>query len=114
VAADKKYSAAQLDVLSSLLLVERALHGPGTKERRLIAQLALATASQMKTFREEESLHLRILLSKLDAICELQSRLRSVCDCSFIYWHRVILHAYFAHLYESRNDLHRVTVSFLF
>ncbi|KAF4526331.1 hypothetical protein B566_EDAN012258 [Ephemera danica] len=103
-----KYSAAQLDILSSLLLAERAFHGAGTRDRRLVAHLALSTANQMKTFREEDILNLKHILRKLDMICDLQSQLTNACNCSFLYWHRVIIPIYFAHLFESRTELHCV------
>lgn len=45
--ADRKYSEKKLDVLSALVLAENCLHGPGTKERRLVAQLALSVALQL-------------------------------------------------------------------
>ena len=50
IVSDRKYSERQLDVLSALVLTEKALNGPGTKERRLITKLALAFASKMVKF----------------------------------------------------------------
>ncbi len=47
ITSDKKYSERRLDVLSALVLAENALNGPGTKERRLIVQLALAVGTKM-------------------------------------------------------------------
>lgn len=44
--SDKKYSDRNLDLLSAILLAENALNGPGSKERRLIVQLALSVATQ--------------------------------------------------------------------
>jgi WASH complex subunit 7 len=86
------------------------LHGPGTKERLLIARLALSTANQMRTFREDELASLVALLCKLDMMCDIQKKIASACDCSFFYWHRVILPTYFAAVYENKRDLHRLVV----
>lgn len=110
VVQDKRYSQKHLDILSSLVLAEKALHGPGTNERRLIAHLALSTANQMRTFREDEWASLIVLLQKLDIICDIQEKVATACDCSFFYWHRVTLPTYFANLYESKMDLHRLMV----
>ncbi|GFG31853.1 hypothetical protein Cfor_02661 [Coptotermes formosanus] len=112
VVQDKRYSQKHLDILSSLVLAEKALHGPGTKERRLIAHLALSTANQMRTFREDEWMTLIVLLQKLDVICDIQEKVATACDCSFFYWHRVTLPTYFANLYESKMDFHRLMYMF--
>ena len=29
------------------------------------------------------------LMRKLDAVCELRTRVQDICDCSFLYWHKV-------------------------
>nr|CAD7399771.1 unnamed protein product [Timema cristinae] len=72
---DKHYSEKHLDILSSLVLVEKVLHGPGTKERRLIARLALSAANQIRIFREDELSALNSILYKLDMMCDIQEKL---------------------------------------
>ena len=47
ITSDRKYSERRLDVLSALVMAENALNGPGTKERRLIVQLALSVGKKM-------------------------------------------------------------------
>ena len=47
ITSDRKYSERRLDVLSALVLAENALNGPGSKERRLIVQLALSVGTKM-------------------------------------------------------------------
>ena len=37
-------------------------------------------------------------------------RLRGACDCSFIYWHRVIFPLYLDDMCENVTDTHRVQV----
>ena len=39
-------------------------------------------------------------------------RLRVACDCSFFYWHRVILPIYLTDLRENVTDTHRIHVQF--
>jgi hypothetical protein len=91
--------------------MERCLQGSCSKERRLLVKLALVTASQMKVFQNDELNHLKGLLAKLDGICELQRNIRAASDCSFLYWHRVVLPIYFARLIEERADLRRLKVN---
>uniref|UniRef100_S4RDB4 WASH complex subunit 4 n=1 Tax=Petromyzon marinus TaxID=7757 RepID=S4RDB4_PETMA len=100
VVSDKKYSERRLDVLSALVLAENALNGPGTKERRLITALALSIGTQMKIFREDELLSLQLVMKKLDLISDLRERLHSLCDCSFLYWHRSVIPIYLDDVFD--------------
>ena len=45
--SERKYSDRKLDVLSALVLAENALNGPGSKERRLVVELALCVVMQL-------------------------------------------------------------------
>ncbi|XP_063238126.1 WASH complex subunit 4 isoform X2 [Bacillus rossius redtenbacheri] len=107
---DKRYSEKHLDILSSLALAERALHGPGSADRRLVARLALATARHARLLREDEQQALAAALGRLDAACELQGRLAAACDCCFLYWHRAVLPAYFGALFRAGGDLRRLAI----
>eukprot|EP00057_Strongylocentrotus_purpuratus_P018431 XP_011672905.1 PREDICTED: WASH complex subunit 7 [Strongylocentrotus purpuratus] len=74
IISDKKYSEKRLDALSALVLVENALNGPSTKERRLIANLSLAVGTQMKCFKDDELVSFKSLMNKLAAISDLRTR----------------------------------------
>ncbi|XP_071816027.1 WASH complex subunit 4-like [Apostichopus japonicus] len=108
IISDKKYSEKRLDALSALVLVETALNGPATKERRLVANLALSVGTQMKAFREDELATFRGIMNKLSAISDLRERLHDACDCSFLYWHRVVFPLYLADRFENAVDAHRI------
>ncbi|XP_076340851.1 strumpellin and WASH-interacting protein isoform X2 [Tachypleus tridentatus] len=110
--ADKKYSERRLDVLSALVLAEKALNGPGTKERRLITHLAMALGTQLKSFKEDELTSFNSVMRKLDLICELREKLQGACDCSFMYWHRVVFPTYVTDLYENGEGGHRIHYMF--
>uniref|UniRef100_H2ZRK5 WASH complex subunit 4 n=1 Tax=Latimeria chalumnae TaxID=7897 RepID=H2ZRK5_LATCH len=112
VISDKKYSEQRLDVLSALVLAENALNGPSSKERRLIVSLALSVGTQMKTFKDEELLPLQVVLKKLDLISELRERVRTLCDCSFLYWHRAVFPIYLDDVYDSAVDAARIHYMF--
>uniref|UniRef100_A0A8C2WX21 WASH complex subunit 4 n=1 Tax=Cyclopterus lumpus TaxID=8103 RepID=A0A8C2WX21_CYCLU len=112
VISDKKYSEQRLDVLSSLVLVENALSGPSTKERRLVVSLALCVGTQLKTFKDEELLPLQLVLKKLDLISELSERVKLQCDCSFLYWHRAVFPIYLDDVYDNAVDAARIHYMF--
>ncbi|XP_070557659.1 WASH complex subunit 4-like isoform X2 [Ptychodera flava] len=108
IISDKKYSEKRLDVLSALVLVENSLNGPGTKERRLILRLGMSVATQMKAFREDELNNFYSILKQIDSVCDLRHKLHSTCQCSFLYWHRVIFPLYLADRYEHAMDTYRI------
>lgn len=70
VISDKKYSEQRLDVLSSLVLVENALSGPSTKERRLVVSLALCVGTQLVRWGE-------VRWDETTSVCFLRSTLTS-------------------------------------
>jgi WASH complex subunit 7 len=98
----------KLDALSALVLAEFCLIGPATKERRLILHLALSVGTQQKIFKDEELTMLHQYIAQLDFICEFRYRLKQACDCSFIYWHRVILPIYLTDLRENTAEAFRL------
>ncbi|XP_023487584.1 WASH complex subunit 4 isoform X2 [Equus caballus] len=112
VISDKKYSEQRLDVLSALVLAENTLNGPSTKQRRLIVSLALSVGTQMKTFKDEELFPLQVVMKKLDLISELRERIRTQCDCCFLYWHRAVFPIYLDDVYESAVDAARLHYMF--
>ncbi|XP_078001541.1 WASH complex subunit 4-like [Glandiceps talaboti] len=112
IISDKKYSEKRLDVLSALFLVENALNGPGTKERRLVVRLAMSIATQMKAFRDDELNSFYSILKQIDSICDLREKLHSACQCGFLYWHRVIFPLYLADRYDNATDSYRIHYMF--
>ncbi|XP_064632766.1 WASH complex subunit 4-like isoform X2 [Lineus longissimus] len=108
IISDKRYSDKRLDVLSALVLAENTINGPGTKERRLISSLALAFGTKMRCFKDDELSTLYSTLKKLDMLSDLRYKLRQACDCSFLYWHRVIFPIYLNDLFENAVDAHRI------
>lgn len=106
--SDKKYSERRLDVLSALVLAEKSLNGPGSKERRLITYLAMSLGVQMKSFRDDEGATFSNIMRELDFICDLRQKVRQVCDCSFMYWHNVVFPKYIEDLYENGVGIHNI------
>ncbi|GFR04888.1 WASH complex subunit 4 [Trichonephila clavata] len=106
--SDKKYSERRLDVLSALVLAEKTLNGPGSKERRLITYLAMALGVQMNSFKDEEITNFAGVMKKLDFVCDFGKKIKEACDCSFMYWHHVVFPTYVADVYETGLDVHRI------
>ncbi|XP_068718075.1 WASH complex subunit 4-like [Montipora capricornis] len=108
IAADRKYTDKKLDVLAALVLVQNALNGPATKERRLVTQLGIHVGTQFKSLRDEEMTSLTSVMKRINIISDLRARVKRACDCGFLHWHRVVLPIYLDDLYESATDVHRI------
>eukprot|EP00731_Ephydatia_muelleri_P001294 Em0001g1294a len=109
--AKQKYTERSLDVLAALSVMKTALNGPGTADRRLVANLAYHFTLVVKKDKEEDKLP--AIMRKLDAICELRLRVQEFCDCSFLYWHKeVLIPLYFKDLFEHPVDAHRLHYMF--
>jgi len=106
----KGYTERALDILAAQALMKTVLNGPGTRERRLVARLAYHFTLPRQPKEEDK---IPGLIRKLEAICELRSRLQEACDCSFLYWHKeVLIPLYLADIYERPTDAHRLHYMF--
>lgn len=105
---DKHYSEKHVDMLSSIVIAEKTLNGPPTKQRLLVTRLALALANRQRMFRDDELVSLAADLACLTRIASLQERLKNATSCDFLYWHRIILQIYFSRLYENKTDINRI------
>ncbi len=99
------------DVLSAIGIAQSAIAGPPTKERRTVTGLAFSIASQNKSFKDDEASTIASSLATLSALADLQSRLTAVCDCCFLYWHRVMVGVRLKSVYESKTEVNRLHVS---
>ncbi|KAK4871515.1 hypothetical protein RN001_015639 [Aquatica leii] len=100
---EKFYKEQQLDVLSSLNVAELSLKGPNTSQRILVAKLALSASG----LSAENLSEVRFVINRLEMICSFRTLLYKLCNCSFLYWHQVLLPVYFAKLIDYRIDLSR-------
>ncbi|KAF6036065.1 KIAA1033 [Bugula neritina] len=69
-------------------------------------------ATRMRSFKEDELSQLSAILKRLSDISCLQEVLRSACDTSFLYWHRVIFPTYVANLFENAVDVYKIKYMF--
>lgn len=122
---EKAYKEQQLDVLSALTLAEHVLNGtivfvfqlirfsfkrnsigPNTRQRILVAKLALSASG----LTHDNLFEIRSVINRLELICYAYTLLMKLCDCSFLYWHEALLPAYFSKLVQSEVDLSRFYV----
>ncbi|XP_065340377.1 WASH complex subunit 4 [Cloeon dipterum] len=111
-ADNKRNSSARTEALAALQVMELCLQGPCSAERRLLVRTSFSWAAQLRSVSLEELNSFRSLLSKLDAMCELRERLRHSADCSFLYWHRVVLPIHFSRMLDNAADLARLKYLF--
>ena len=50
LANDRRHGRAGLDMTSAMFLAQKMIFGPATSQRRLVAKIAIAFASQNKAF----------------------------------------------------------------
>lgn len=108
---DGKYvkDSSKIDTVSSLVIAQDALNsGPTTELRVLIAKLCLNLVNQGRYFTDVERQRLTGTLEKLSATCKLQRNLKSLLECSFMYWNRGILPIYFEEINSKRYNVNRV------
>lgn len=87
-------SERDIDRLSALQLAERALFGPATAQRVLVARLALSVADPTAVFGAAELEVLSDRLGRLEGLLELRGVLARRGDTTFVYWHQTILAGY--------------------
>lgn len=112
LSSEKKYSERRLDALSALDVAERALNGPGTRERQFVADLAFCFGAQDRAFRDDELTALHLVKKRLDLVCNLHQKIQDACNCSFFYWHRVVFPIYLTELVETPTSAHRLQYIF--
>ncbi|XP_065673596.1 WASH complex subunit 4 isoform X2 [Hydra vulgaris] len=112
ISQDTKFTEQKLDILAALRLLQDMLNGAGTHERRLVASLALHVGSQNKMFREDELSSLMALINNLDLMMDLRGKIQHACNCSFLYWHKIILPVYLKDVFTSSLDVHRLHYMF--
>lgn len=101
---EKSYKQKQLDVLSGLSLSEQVLKGPNTKDRLLIAKLALSASGISKDTSQE----IKYVINRLQLINSIHSLFDETLDCSFLYEHcESLIPTYFSKLLENKADLSR-------
>ncbi|XP_044764720.1 WASH complex subunit 4 isoform X2 [Coccinella septempunctata] len=101
---DKSYKQKQLDVISGLSICEQAIKGPNTRDRLLIAKLALSASGISKDTSQE----IKYVINRLQLINSIPSLFSETLNCSFLYEHlESLIPTYFSKLLENKADLSR-------
>lgn len=79
IAMNKRINDSVIDTLAALDLFVSALDGPATRDRIIVADLALAQAMQHKVLRDDELEDVRSALRKLEMVTTLQPRFAPPC-----------------------------------
>eukprot|EP01100_Stratorugosa_tubuloviscum_P013891 TRINITY_DN7156_c0_g1_i1.p1 TRINITY_DN7156_c0_g1~~TRINITY_DN7156_c0_g1_i1.p1 ORF type:complete len:1131 (+),score=465.04 TRINITY_DN7156_c0_g1_i1:117-3509(+) len=107
-----KFNDSKIDTLSALQLAQQTLSGSGTKDRRIYLRLAMHAIFQLPFLSDTDVDEIRSLLHRLDILCDFTSMISNFCDCSFFYWHRILLPKYFKFLYENPEQVYRLPFLF--
>lgn len=84
--------------------------GPNTDQRILLTKLSLSASGLSGDALQE----IRSVISRLEVITNAECLFKRLCNCSFLYWHRVILPVYLSKQIQSRTDLARFYVSLFY
>jgi WASH complex subunit 7 len=99
----KKQSDTEVDQLSSVLLALHLLSaGTPSRKRVTLVDLTLSITLQKTSglLRESEFEEVRGLLKRLELISKFETVLTAACDCTLLYWSRLIIRTFLDHVYE--------------
>ena len=97
----------KLDQLSELTLLTQLLKGTMSKERRLVIQL-LWDMINKKGMKDQEIEDVRLLLRKLDIVCEMRPRLQRACNCTFLLGRRELVPLFFGEVFKRPEEAHKL------
>ncbi|KAF0974433.1 hypothetical protein FDP41_006465 [Naegleria fowleri] len=100
----KKQSNADADQLSAVLLALHLLDsGHASRKRLVLLNLTLAVAFSRAAglFKESEYEEVKILMKRLEVLAHFDEYLDEYCDCSYLYWNRLVIPAFFDKVYEN-------------
>ena len=92
IVSDKKYSEARLDILSCILLVEKAITGPATKQIEFLAIVSIAMAGSRKNgLKDDDMQNINEQMAKLRLLNCLSSEISAACNTEFLLGQREVL-----------------------
>jgi WASH complex subunit 7 len=102
--AKRKSNDIEADQLSATLLALHLLSGGAPSYKRiLLTRLSLCVALQRLTglLQNTEFEEIRTVLNRLENISQFESHLTHACDCSLLYWSRLIVDTFFCNVYQN-------------
>ena len=104
IVSDKKYSEARLDILSCLLLAERATTGPPSPQRLRLCLLSIAMAGAGRGgLKEEEWRGLSEHMARLGRMMELSQEAERASRCDSLASHLHVLPLLLGDMYAQRT-----------
>jgi len=102
----RKNDELKSDSVTVLKILENALKGEPSTERRLVCKMALDWAvAYSKVWKVEQApIMLAHALEKISIITDLMPQISRLCNCSCLYWYPVIFPAYFQSIYETEIE----------
>ena len=104
--SDLKYN----EIRRSLQVFDHTLtHSHSLSRTRLILlRLGLNVLSAQSFCKPEEIVSVENKITRMEALCEWQKRLRSACDCTVLYWHPEVLPVVLADAFTLHTDANKI------
>ncbi|VDK85426.1 unnamed protein product, partial [Onchocerca ochengi] len=102
--SESDFSYRTVDTLSALTVAENALSGSISQTNLIVAGIALEMACCTKIFRGNDAEKIDELLIRLKTLSSLGNIVFRTCNCSFLFWHRSFIAAYFNAIIEDSSS----------
>eukprot|EP00033_Pygsuia_biforma_P003806 GCRY01004171.1.p1 GENE.GCRY01004171.1~~GCRY01004171.1.p1 ORF type:complete len:1139 (-),score=210.05 GCRY01004171.1:215-3631(-) len=104
----KKANDSKSKGLHAINLFLKLLSGGVSRQRLILMKICAAFIIRMGVIKDSEVEELKEVLRKLDMVVGLQGLISSICDCSFLYPHRILLQSYFNEVYQAPQTAHKL------
>ncbi|VDK70090.1 unnamed protein product [Litomosoides sigmodontis] len=106
IRSESDFSYRTVDTHSALTVAENALSGSSKFSRTslIVAGTALDMASYTKIFRGNDTEKMDELLLRLETLLSFGNIISRTCNCSFLFWHRSFIAAYFSAVIEDSKS----------
>ncbi|CAG9535026.1 unnamed protein product [Cercopithifilaria johnstoni] len=104
IRSESDFSYRTVDTLSALTVAENALSSSMSRTSLIVVGAALDMACYTKIFRGIDAEKMDELLMHVETLLSLGNIVFRTCDCSFLFWHRSFIAAYFNAIIEDYNS----------
>ncbi|KAK6103382.1 WASH complex subunit 7 family protein [Brugia pahangi] len=104
IRSETDFSYRTVDTLSALTVAENALSSSISRTNLIVASTALEMACYTKIFRGSDAEKMDELFVRLETLSSLGNIIYRTCNCSFLFWHRSFIAAYFSAIIEDNNS----------
>uniref|UniRef100_A0A158Q8R7 WASH-7_N domain-containing protein n=1 Tax=Elaeophora elaphi TaxID=1147741 RepID=A0A158Q8R7_9BILA len=104
IRSESDFSYRTVDTLSALTVAENVLSGSISRTGLIVVGTALEMACYTKIFRGSDAEKMDELLVYLETLSSIADIVVRTCNCSFLFWHRSFIAAYFSTIIEDNNS----------